>query len=65
VNNTVPPIDSAMRSRGKTFRAVTYDGAGHGFLRQLDGQEGANREAATQAWPETITWFRRYLENRG
>lgn len=63
VNATVPPADSSMRALGKTFRAITYEGAGHGFLRQLDGQEGANRAAADQAWPETITWFRRYLES--
>lgn len=64
VNNTVPPIDSAMRALGKTFRVVTYEGAGHGFLRQLDGREGANRAAANAAWPETIAWFRTHLEGR-
>lgn len=64
VNATVPPVDSAMRAQGKTFRALTYDDAGHGFLRQLDGREGANRRAAEAAWPETIAWFRQYLENR-
>lgn len=64
VNNTVPPVDSAMRALGKTFRPVTYDNAGHGFLRQIDGREGANRRAAEAAWPETIAWFRQYLEGR-
>lgn len=65
VNNTVPPMDSAMRALGKTFRVMTYDGAGHGFLRQLDGREGANRAAANAAWPETIAWFRTHLERPG
>ena len=64
VNNTVPPMDSAMRALGKTFRVITYEGAGHGFLRQLDGREGANRAAADAAWPETIAWFRTHLERR-
>jgi carboxymethylenebutenolidase len=64
VNTTVPPMDSAMRALGKTFRAITYEGAGHGFLRQLDGQGGANRVAAIAAWPETIAWFRTHLEGR-
>jgi carboxymethylenebutenolidase len=64
VNTTVPPIDSAMRAHGKTFRTITYEGAGHGFLRQLAGQEGANRAAADAAWPETIAWFRTHLEHR-
>lgn len=64
VNTTVPAIDSAMQALGKTFRPITYEGAGHGFLRQLDGQEGANRAAADAAWPETIAWFRAHLEQR-
>ncbi|HUF64507.1 MAG TPA: dienelactone hydrolase family protein [Gemmatimonadaceae bacterium] len=64
VNTTVPPMDSAMQALGKTFRAITYEGAGHGFLRQLDGQEGANRAAAVAAWPETIAWFSAHLERR-
>jgi carboxymethylenebutenolidase len=61
VNATVPPADSAMRALGKTYRVITYDGAGHGFLRQIDDRQGANRNAAERAWPETIAWFRRYL----
>lgn len=64
VNATVPPMDSAMRAHGRTFRVITYEGAGHGFLRQLDGQGGANRVAANAAWPETIAWFRTHLEGR-
>jgi carboxymethylenebutenolidase len=64
INATVPAADSAMRATGKTYRVITYEGAGHGFLRQMDGQGGANRVAAESAWPETIAWFRRYLENR-
>lgn len=61
VNATVPPADSAMRALGKTYRVITYEGAGHGFLRQLNDRQGANRIAAERAWPETIAWFRRYL----
>jgi carboxymethylenebutenolidase len=61
VNNTVPAADSAMRALGKTYRVITYEGAGHGFLRQIDERQGANRNAAERAWPEMITWFRRYL----
>jgi carboxymethylenebutenolidase len=61
VNATVPPADSAMRALGKTYRVITYEGAGHGFLRQLNDRQGANRIAAERAWPETIAWFRQYL----
>lgn len=62
VNATVPAADSAMRALGKTFVPVTFAGAGHGFLRQQDGQNGANLAATQQAWPRTIAWFRQHLE---
>jgi len=62
VNATVPPADSAMKALGKTYEVRMYEGAGHGFLRQQDGREGANRAASEQAWQETVRWFRRHLE---
>ena len=62
VNATVPPADSAMRALRKTYEVHTFAGAGHGFLRQQDGQNGANLAATRQAWPLTVAWFRRYLE---
>lgn len=61
VNATVPPADSAMRALGKTYQHETYPGAGHGFLRQQDGQDGANLAAAQAAWPRTIAFFRQHL----
>jgi len=62
VNATVPPADSALRSLGKTYVHNIYDGAGHGFLRQQSGANGANMTATQQAWPATIAWFKRHLE---
>ena len=64
VNATVPAADSTMRALGRTFEPHTFAGAGHGFLRQQTGREGANMEATRQAWPLTVAWFRRYLERR-
>lgn len=61
VNATVPPADSAMKALGNTFQPHTFDGAGHGFLRQQDGREGANRRASERAWPLTVRWFREHL----
>ena len=46
VNMTVGPAREEMERLGKTYEVNTYEGAGHGFLRQLDGQGGANLEAA-------------------
>lgn len=61
VGATVPPADSAMKAMGKTFDVHSFAGAGHGFLRQQDGKNGANLAATRQAWPLTITFFRKYL----
>ena len=58
---TIPAADSAMKAMKKTYTHYTYEGAGHGFLRQQSGQNGANMTATQQAWPATISWFRRYL----
>lgn len=61
VNASIPPADSTMRALNKTYTYHIYEGAGHGFLRQQGGQEGANLTATGKAWPATIDWFRRHL----
>jgi carboxymethylenebutenolidase len=61
VNATIPAADSTMMALNKTFTHHIYDGAGHGFLRNQAGQDGANLRATQQAWPATISWFRRHL----
>jgi carboxymethylenebutenolidase len=61
VDATIPPADSALKGLGKTYEHAIYPGAGHGFLRQQTGMEGANLAAARAAWPATIAWFRKYL----
>jgi carboxymethylenebutenolidase len=61
VDATVPPAEAAMRALGKTFEPHTFAGAGHGFLRQQDGQNGANLAATRQAWPLTVGFFRTHL----
>jgi carboxymethylenebutenolidase len=59
VNATIPVADSTMKAIGGTYVSRIYAGAGHGFLRAQD--QPANAEAAKQAWPKTVAWFRRYL----
>jgi carboxymethylenebutenolidase len=61
VDATIPPADSALRVLGRTYVHNIYEGAGHGFLRQQTGMNGANMAATRQAWPATIAWFRNYL----
>lgn len=61
VNSTIPRADSVLKSLGRTYQHQVFTGAGHGFLRQQDGQNGANLEAARAAWPSTVQFFRRHL----
>jgi carboxymethylenebutenolidase len=63
VDVTVPPADSALRALGRTYEHTIYPSAGHGFLRQQTGMDGANLAAARAAWPATVAWFRKYLES--
>lgn len=59
VNATIARADSTIKALNGTFEQRTYEGAGHGFLRAQD--QAANLEASRRAWPETVAWFRRYL----
>ncbi len=62
VNATVPDAARILRSLGKSYTPNTFEGAGHGFLRQQQGREGANMKAARQAWPATVAFFKENLE---
>jgi carboxymethylenebutenolidase len=49
---TIPATTELMKEAGKTYHPVTYEGAGHGFMRM--GEEAnaaeANRKARDEAW---------------
>jgi carboxymethylenebutenolidase len=62
VNGTVPAAVEAVKKAGGTYTANTYEGAGHGFLRQQDGKDGANKKAAEQAWPKTVAFIREHAK---
>ncbi len=62
VTSTVDPTKAAMKAAGKSYDPHVYPGAGHGFLRQQDGRDGANRKAADAAWPLTVAFLREHLE---
>ena len=61
VNSTISAADSVLSSMNKRFEYQIFDGAGHGFLRNQEGMNGANMAAATQAWPKTIEFLRENL----
>lgn len=65
VNSTIPAAQDEMERLGKMYEPLIFDGAGHGFLRAQDGQDGANMEASREAWPRTIEFFREVLEGEG
>jgi carboxymethylenebutenolidase len=65
VNVTIEPAVQALRARGATFEPHVFPGAGHGFLRAQDGQDGANRAATSAAWALTLEWLRTYLDVGG
>jgi carboxymethylenebutenolidase len=62
ITSTVDATTKAMAELKKSYDPHIYDGAGHGFLRQQDGQNGANLKAAQQAWPATIALLKKSLE---
>jgi carboxymethylenebutenolidase len=62
VNATVGPAEAEMKKLGKTYEPHIYEGAGHGFLRQQDGRDGANLKATQQAWPRTVAFLKKYLK---
>lgn len=62
VNDTIGPADAEMKKLGKTFTQHIYEGAGHGFLRQQDGRDGANLKASQEGWATTVQFLKQHLE---
>jgi carboxymethylenebutenolidase len=60
ITATVPKTQDTMKSLGKTYEPVTYDGAGHGFMRSGEAPDAnAANSAARQAG------FKRLVELMG
>jgi carboxymethylenebutenolidase len=62
VDATIPPAEAEMKKLGKSYVPHIYDGAGHGFLRDQSGRDGANLKATKQAWPATLVFLRERLK---
>jgi len=60
VNATIAPAEAEMKRLGKKYEPIIYEGAGHGFMRQQDGQNGANKKASEDAWPRTIAFLKKH-----
>jgi carboxymethylenebutenolidase len=52
IDATIPATTEAMKELGKAYEPVTYEGAGHGFMRMGEAPDAseANRKARNEAW---------------
>src|SRR5262249_10751270 len=52
IGATIPNTEQTMKGLGKKYDYVTYDGAGHGFMRSGQDPSGpeADQKARTAAW---------------
>jgi len=52
ITATVAPTAELMKKAGKNYDPITYEGAGHGFMRagEAPGATGANKKAHDEAW---------------
>jgi carboxymethylenebutenolidase len=52
VNATIPKSTELMKAAGKTYDPVTYEGAGHGFMRAGEAPDAneANKKAKEEGW---------------
>ena len=52
IDSTIPQTKEDMAAAGKTYEPVTYEGAGHGFMRAGEAPDAseANKRARDEAW---------------
>lgn len=52
IDATIPDTEKAMKAAGKKYEPVTYEGAGHGFMRAGEDPNGSepNKKAHDQGW---------------
>lgn len=57
VNSTIPKSEALMKSAGKSYEPVVYDGAGHGFMRAgaLPNASDANKKGMQEGWKRWLT----------
>ena len=63
VNATIEPARTTLKAvAGSSYEALQFAGAGHGFVRQQEGRDGANLRAVQQAWPKARAFLDRHLK---
>ena len=64
ISSTVDATAAAIAKAGGRYEHEVFDGAGHGFLRDQAGRDGANAAATLKAWPRTLAFLKQHLEGR-
>ena len=54
-----PSVETALKQSGRPFKTKIWPGASHAFFNNT--ATSYNADVATQAWNETLAWFRQYL----
>jgi len=61
VNATIPKSEELMKQAGKRYEPVTYEGAGHGFMRAGQDPNGAepNKKARDESWQRWLALLKK------
>lgn len=59
LTSQAPQVEERLKLSGRPYRIKIYPGAGHAFFN--DTGANYNREAAEDAFKETLAWFRQHL----
>jgi carboxymethylenebutenolidase len=62
VNANIPVAEAELKKAGAVYQPNVFEAAGHGFLRQQNGQDSANMRATEKAWPMTLAFLRKYTD---
>jgi carboxymethylenebutenolidase len=62
VDANIPIATAELKKLNVTYDPHVFDGAGHGFLRDQTGSNGANMKATEQSWPLAVAWIKKYAE---
>ncbi|MBV6457257.1 MAG: hypothetical protein HONBIEJF_00365 [Fimbriimonadaceae bacterium] len=60
INATIPESEKLMSSAGKRYEPVTYEGAGHGYMRagQMPDAQPGNKKARADSWERILRILR-------
>jgi carboxymethylenebutenolidase len=62
ITSMIPGAQQAMTELNKSYDPHIFDGAGHGFMRQQEGRNGANLKAAQQGWGLAMEFLKKNLK---